>query len=143
MAFGQEDPASLLTKNEIAKIINSGFYAIEESVKQTQFNKRIPQLQNVYVTNKKFNYAHVYKNGTFEIEDVNNVINDLIDNHKNNLEEYMDMDNIPYKKSMFIRARELLEILDGENTLVKDKTTIRLIKELKKLLYNEKNKQIK
>ena len=48
--FGNENPAELLKSNEIAKIINRGYCAIQESVKQTHFNKRLPQLHNIYVS---------------------------------------------------------------------------------------------
>ena len=93
--FGEED-ISKLKLEEISKIMNKGFCAIEESVKQTHFNSRIPEYHNVYISDKKFKHGLVYNGKEFELQNIDNIIDDLISNHTNNIEEYLEQKNIKY-----------------------------------------------
>jgi uncharacterized C2H2 Zn-finger protein len=137
--FGQENTTELLNPNEIAKIINRGYCAIQESVKQTHFNKRLPQLHNIYVSDKKFKHGLKYSDGKFELQDLNTLVNDLIDNHRNNIDEYLEINNIPYKKNMLEKVKDLLEILDDVDNPKRRVTREEIIKELKEMLYNGKD----
>ena len=137
--FGQENTIELLKSNEIAKIINRGYCAIQESVKQTHFNKRLPQFHNIYISNRKYTHGLKYIGGKFELHDIPLLIDDLIDNHRNNIEEYLEMNNIPYKRNMLEKVKDLLEILDNIDNPKRKKTREEIVKELKNMLYNEKN----
>jgi len=137
--FGQENTTELLNPNEIARIINRGYCAIQESVKQTHFNKRLPQLHNIYVSDKKFKHGLKYSDGKFELQDLNTLVNDLIDNHRNNIDEYLEINNIPYKKNMLEKVKDLLEILDDVDNPKRRVTREEIIKELKEMLYNGKD----
>jgi len=137
--FGEENPVNKLTPDEIAKIINKGYCALQESVKLIHFNKRLPEYHNIYVSDRKFKYGLKYTGDKFELTELTVLINDLIDNHRNNIEEYLEMNNIPYKKCMMIKVKDLVENLDDlSNDNFKNKRE-ELVKELRSMLYNGKD----
>ena len=49
------------------------------------------------------------------------------------------MNNIPYKRNMLEKVKDLLEILDNIDNPKRKKTREEIVKELKNMLYNEKN----
>jgi hypothetical protein len=132
--FGSED-ISKLKATEIAKIINRGFCSIEESVKQLHFNSRLPEYHNIYIADKKSKHGLVYDGEEFKLFDINVLTDDLIKNHKNNIDEYLKLNNIPYNKNMMKYLLELIKKLnDNDEEMLK-----RVKSELKMLLYNERN----
>ena len=48
--FGSEDLAAILSQTEILKILNRQKSSLEESIKLTHFNKKRPELKNIYIT---------------------------------------------------------------------------------------------
>ena len=48
IAHGKERPEEVLTDEEIKKIVSAGFSAPLEYIKTVHFNKRIPELKNIY-----------------------------------------------------------------------------------------------
>ena len=116
--YGLEHRAEKLTNEEIIRIVNKGWSALCESIKMTHFNTRIPQLHNIYIPDKKFNTIMVFKNKKFELDKLENVLYDLIDNHIENIKEYLDMD-LNFQENRLPAVKQLLEkiteIYDNNN----------------------------
>jgi hypothetical protein len=92
--FGSEDLASILSQTEILKILNRQRSSLEESIKLTHFNKKRPELKNIYITNLKDQYAYIFDGSKFIAVLKTDVLNELVDNHFENIElsveEYKD-----------------------------------------------------
>jgi len=105
--FGNENIFNILTEQEKNKIINCRLLAIEESIKQTHFNKDKPEFQNIKINNLRSNIALVHDGKKFNAMNQYSAISSLIDNHVESIEQILDD-----KKSVLpIRTAERLEML--------------------------------
>jgi len=100
---GKED-LSLLVKDEIKDILNSGYNCIYKSVVLTHFNDRLPQFRNIRYTDPKSSYCEVYENGEWKMAKFEITIEELITKH---FDEVYDMFNdnkdlieSPYKQKL-------------------------------------------
>jgi hypothetical protein len=73
--FGSEDIINILTK-----ILNSKYQAIEESIRTVQFNKSLPEYQNIKIKNLRSNMALVHDRENFNAKNQYNTVYELIDN---------------------------------------------------------------
>ena len=143
--FGSEDIKSILSDREIKKILNCRYKAIEESIKTVHFNDNRPEYRNIYITNLRDNIAYVYNGNKFEAVQKHSVINQLIDQHMNNIEVSYDdyKDKLPERTVSILD--KLIEKLEDEHTKMIDEENnkefknYRLFKinEVKLMIYNE------
>jgi len=143
--FGSEDIKSILSTKEIKNILNCRYKAIEESIKKVHFNDYRPEYRNIYITNLRDNIAYVYNENKFEAVQKHSIINQLIDQHMNNIEVSLE----DYKDKLPERTIEILdkliEKLQDDHTLMideennKDFKNYRMFKinEVKLMIYNE------
>ncbi len=158
--FGSEDIKSILSTKEIKNILNCRYKAIEESIKKVHFNddrsgslnhkaltlvRDAPEYRNIYITNLRDNIAYVYNGNKFEAVQKHSIINQLIDQHMNNIEVSLE----DYKDKLPERTIEILDklieklqddhtsMIDEENN--KEFKNYRLFKinEVKLMIYNE------
>jgi len=143
--FGSEDIKSILSTKEIKNILNCRYKAIEESIKKVHFNDDRPEYRNIYITNLRDNIAYVYNGNKFEAVQKHSIINQLIDQHMNNIEVSLE----DYKNKLPERTIEILDklieklqddhtsMIDEENN--KEFKNYRLFKinEVKLMIYNE------
>jgi hypothetical protein len=143
--FGSEDIKSILSTKEIKNILNCRYKAIEESIKKVHFNDDRPEYRNIYITNLRDNIAYVYNGNKFEAVQKHSIINQLIDQHMNNIEVSLE----DYKNKLPERTVEILDklieklqdehtsMIDEENN--KEFKNYRLFKinEVKLMIYNE------
>jgi hypothetical protein len=143
--FGSEDIKSILSTKEIKNILNCRYKAIEESIKKVHFNDDRPEYRNIYITNLRDNIAYVYNGNKFEAVQKYSIINQLIDQHMNNIEVSLE----DYKDRLPERTVEILDklieklqddhtsMIDEENN--KEFKNYRLFKinEVKLMIYNE------
>ena len=139
--FGHENVNDILTKNEIEEILSHGYCALQHSIKTTHFNDKYPEMQNIYVADKKFKYANIYDGTEFILNKCENVLFDLIDNHRNNIEEYLESEDIDVKPKLIIAIKNLLKLLDSNEKQYKEKKED-IIDEIKLMLYNNRKKVI-
>ena len=116
--YGLEYRTEGLTNDEIIRIVNRGCNAIYESIKLTHFNSRLPQFHNIYIPDKKFKTIMIFKNKSFELDKIDNILYDLIDKHIDNIRQYLDM-NLNFQESKVNAVMQLLEkineVYDDEN----------------------------
>ncbi len=132
-------------EKEIKNILNCRYKAIEESIKKVHFNDDRPEYRNIYITNLRDNIAYVYNGNKFEAVQKYSIINQLIDQHMNNIEVSLE----DYKDRLPERTVEILDklieklqddhtsMIDEENN--KEFKNYRLFKinEVKLMIYNE------
>ena len=56
-------------------------------IEYTHFNNRLPQQQNIKYTNINSKYADIHNGSKWKKESVNNVVDNLLENHTSNLHE--------------------------------------------------------
>ena len=88
--FGPVDFEKLLNEEQKLSILNKPFMSLEESIKLIHFNDKIPEYNNIYITNMRDNLAYIYDGFDFKVVDKNNIISDLIDNHLEEIELLFD-----------------------------------------------------
>ncbi len=143
--FGSEDIKSILSDKEIKKILNCKYKAIEESIKTVHFNDDRPEYRNIYITNLRDNIAYVYNGNKFEAVQKHSVINQLIDQHMNNIEvSYDDYKNKLPEKTVSILDKLIEKIQDDHTAMIdeennKEFKSYKLFKinEVKLMIYNE------
>ena len=75
--FGSEDIINILTKKQIAKILNSRYQAIEESIRTVHFNKSLPEYQNIKIKNLRSNMALIHDGKNFNATNQYNAVYEL------------------------------------------------------------------
>lgn len=106
--FGHEHLSLLLTNKQMYRIVNSCCASIEESIKTVHFNKNLPEYSNIFITNLRDSTAYIFDGIKFISVSKDEVIGELLQNHKNNIEEFMETAKLPefkYKRIMkFLEA---------------------------------------
>ena len=143
--FGAENISEILEKKEIFKILNSRYKSLEESIRTVHFNKNRPEMRNIYITNLRDNIAHIYNGDKFEAVNKNSILNELINNHLENIgisfEDYKE--KLPEKTcdilDKFIKKiqDEDCEMIDEDNNRKFKNYREFKINEIKLMIYNE------
>jgi hypothetical protein len=79
--FGSED-RSYLTEDKICSILNKGFNAMPELIKETHFNKDQPQNHNIYITNLSKKTILIYDGERWVLTSKDSIIDDLINDNE-------------------------------------------------------------
>ena len=147
--FGNEQLSSLLTHNDMLKIINKNCLCIEESIKSVHFNKKLPEYNNIFITNMKDTIAYIFDGSKFILTTKDEVINDLYNSHLENIEQFLEDVEIPENK--YSKISKFLDILndnekcfiDGCNNNKKysNYKAYKLIA-IKNLIYNESDQKL-
>ena len=92
--FGSVAHSTVLSEAKILSILNRPYKSIEESIKLIHFNKNLPEYNNIMITNMKDNIAYTYNGNKFICVNKDELIDELIENHKDQIEvsydEYKD-----------------------------------------------------
>lgn len=131
-AFGKED-ISYITEEVYKQILNKGFESVPKFVEQIHFNKNKPENQNIYISNKQDKYAIIYDGNIWKLQYRDEILQQL------------------YEYKMDILSNKFDELIGSlcEDTIKKfkrfleyseeDTTTNNIKKELRLILYNNKN----
>jgi hypothetical protein len=87
--FGNEQLSHLLKHKDMLKIINKQCLCIEESIKTIHFNKKLPEYNNIFITNMKDTIAYIFDGCKFILTSKDEVINNLYNNHLENIEQFL------------------------------------------------------
>ena len=141
VGFGKED-LGLLTERDKKQILNKGASGILKLIEKIHFNKKLPQYQNIQITNLRNNYAKLYDDNIndFKISKRNETIHKLMNNKGDNLgdmlEELNDSDN-----SYHQGVKNFLDILYNYSPDMEDKEALDFYnyihKEIIILIYNK------
>jgi hypothetical protein len=147
--FGNMDYEKILNPKQIRNILNKKYGCLEESIKKIHFNEEFPEYNNVFITNMRDNLAYVFNGDKFISIHKNEMLNELIDQHTNEINISLDKN----KNKVTQQTIEIIETLidklnDKENKFTdnyNNKTfdTYRAYKAeiLKLLVYNNSNKK--
>jgi len=138
--FGSETVDDL-NKEEIKKILfGRNVDPIMAIIESTHFNDRLPQQHNIKYTNINSKYADIHNGNKWEKENVNNVVDNLLENHTNNLNILSNQLNNSKKIN-----RSVKNIIDEHITNAHLDSEERKVKSNKKIVknINEKKEEIK
>jgi len=146
--FGSEDIINILTKKQIAKILNSRYQAIEESIRTVHFNKSLPEYQNIKIKNLRSNMALVHDGENFNAKNQYNTVYELIDNHAYVIMQLLEEAKISISEKTVEKLGELIAKLEDDYNKFIDESTNRKYKNykdykidnVKTMIYNEGNK---
>ena len=148
--FGAEDLSAILSKEDMIKICNKKFTAIEESIKMTHFNKNKPELNNVIIKNLRDEYAYIHDGESYIVQEKNDIIADLIELHLDNIEMIINEENENNIRNKL--DKKVIDKLEKIRDRLDDETEIKInekryenyksykINQIKLLIYNCINK---
>ena len=132
--FGNENLSEILSEKEMKKILSHLRLSVEESIKMVHFNNERPQYKNIFITNMQNNLAYIFNGNNFEVKSKEYVLYDLLNNHLNNIESFIEDNNIEEtlkNKHLFKFIREL-----NNNNITKNYN----LNNIKRLIYNNSDK---
>jgi hypothetical protein len=137
VAYGKED-LSVLTKSDLANIMDRGYNCVTELLSRLNFNPDRPQYHNVFKSNLRDNYLRVFDGNDWNVVDQNELIDDLISNRTD------DLNDISKELRKTVKSKEGIRILDKFDrcALKLDKFLHKLNavrKDIKLMMYNKKN----
>ena len=133
--FGRER-IEKLTQEEIDQILNAGSSALTQHVKMIHLNDRLPEYQNIYLSNLRGNTCLIYFNKQWMATDINDKIDDLITYGTEDIRDLLEKNDDNEKKYSRSQTKKLIDNLDDQNTqMIKDQK-----KKIKLALYNGKDK---
>lgn len=134
-----------LTDKEKIEILKNGNCAVPALIKKINFNPRLPQNHNVYLSGVTSKHGHVYDGAKWILKKTEVLIPDLICKHGSNIENLSKDYSMQLPKHLIIRLREMLDTLDYEpsGNTYPDKDKIKLKKDITEdirlLLVNEQD----
>jgi hypothetical protein len=145
--FGSEDIMSILTKKQIAKILNSNYLALEESIKAVHFNDRLPEYKNIKITNLRSNTALVHNGTKFNAVNQYKAVYELVDNHVCTITQLLEESQVNISERTLGRLGDLIEKFNDDYKKFIDESSNRIYKnykdykidKVKTMIYNECN----
>ena len=116
--FGNEQLSTLLTKKDMCNITNKICLCIEESIKTVHFNKKLPEYNNIFITNMRDSTAYIFDGSNFILTSKTEVINNMIASHLENIEDYLEDAEISENK--YNKITNFLKHLNNENAVFID-----------------------
>ena len=142
LKFDDLDAYKKLDKKDIQYIMDAqAEYLIQRSIEVTHCNKKYPELHNVYIPDKKMQYAVAFTGSKFEMKPVDKIVKALIVSQQNNICDYLDMPDIQISERNRERFDDMAEnFLKYEDSRSENNRDIykNAISDIKVLLYNNK-----
>jgi hypothetical protein len=141
--FGSVQHSSVLKESAILNILNRPFESLEESIKSIHFNKDLPEYNNIYITNMKDNLAYIFNGKQFISVRKNDILDELIDNHKDQIENSFEEFKNKLSDFRIKRIEAFLDLInndeeryiDGHNRTYTNYKVYKM-EDIKMLLYN-------
>ena len=143
MKFGNVNICDVLSNKQIMNILHKPFVSVEECIMTIHFNDKLPQYNNIYITNLKDDLAYVYDGTKFTTSTKTDTICDLITNYSEQIEVLFD-DNkdklTDYKIKCIENYLELInsnkEYIDQHNRKYTNFKTYK-VGDVKRLIYDK------
>ena len=147
--FGDLDYERILNSKQVKNILLKQFKCLEESIKQIHFNEQLPEYNNVFITNMKDDIAYVFNGKQFISVRKNEMLNDLIDVHVNEINLSLEKNKNKINEYYVNKIEEFLNKLNDDTTKFTDYNNNRTynnykaykINSIKLLIYNESDKK--
>jgi hypothetical protein len=131
VGYGKED-MSKLSKQELFKVLRTGFNSALNLTEAVHFNPRFPEYHNIYISNMKDKYAMMFDGNDWMLTTKDVLINQIYEDKKNyieeNIDEFLDSLTVSRKNSL----ERWLETDENDEKIKNIKEHIKL------LLYNKK-----
>lgn len=142
VAFGKED-ISKLNQDEIKAIMEAKYGAMAKYVEYTHLNDRLPEHQNILVSNLRSNDCKVISDdNTVEVRDLEYTVDKIIQKGVEGISNFLEEEDLDLEEAHIEKIKSLLQ-----NMSSKDKggeTITKKIKEqIKRLLYQNRKKVAK
>jgi len=119
--FGSISHSKLLSEKTILNILSKPYQCIEESIKNIHFNKNLPEYNNIYITNMKDDIVYIFDGKKFISVKKNEVIEDLIDNHKEQIKDSFEEYKSKLREFIAKRLQSFLYLINNEDESIKEK----------------------
>ena len=145
--FPKVEYRKLLNNKQIMHILNQQCGSLEASVKMINLNDKLPENQNIYITNLRDNNAHVFNGKEFITVNRKEAISRLIDSHIYEITE--SFEDYGYKLPDYARKslKDFLNNIVDETTKYTDCNNVKYnnykaykIESLTKEIYNKSDK---
>ena len=141
--FGSVQHSSVLNESAILNILHKPFGSLEESIKLIHFNKKLPEYNNIYITNMKDTLAYIFDGTQFISVRKNDILDELIDNHRDQIENSFEEFKSKLSDVRIRRLETFLDLInndgekyiDGHNRIYKNYKVYKM-EDIKMLLYN-------
>jgi hypothetical protein len=123
--------------------------SLEESVKLVNFNKDLPEYNNVFITNMRDDIGYIFNGKEFISVKKNEMLNDLVDTHIKEINLSFEKHKNKLNDKYVIRLEKFLDMLNDDETKFTDQNNQRTypsykaykIDSLKLLIYNSSDKK--
>lgn len=145
VSIGKED-MSKLTQEELLKIATSGVFYPIVAAEIIHCNQRLPDYQNILISNLRSNKGHVYSIGNWVTKNQEDIIKQLMDIdkiHVSNIIKEVKVDDEKIKNKIEYTKDELNENKSHQSEKVKDAlySASKMIQKNKLKITNEKNEK--
>ena len=132
--YGKED-LSHISDKDYRQFINTMFKGFIMMIEKIHFNENKPENFNIYLSNLKNNFAHIYMNDTWKVEKIDDVIDKIKDDKINILNQKVNELNDDNLKDTLETFKERLYYHPNAEKNTND--------DIKYSMYNNRNKVLK
>jgi hypothetical protein len=143
MKFGNVNIKEVLSDKQIMNLLYKPFISVEECVKMIHFNEKLPQYNNIYITNLKDDLAYVYDGSRFTTTTKTDTIYDMITNYTEQIELSFDDNKDKLTEYKIKCVENYLELINSNTEYIdqhnKKYTNFKTYKvgDVKRLIYDK------
>jgi hypothetical protein len=143
MKFGNVNINDVLSNKQIMNLLHKPFISVEECIKMIHFNEKLPQYNNIYITNLKDDLAYVYDGTRFTTTTKTDTIYDMITNYTEQIELSFDDNKDKLTEYKIKCVENYLELINSNTEYIdqhnKKYTNFKTYKvgDVKRLIYDK------
>jgi hypothetical protein len=143
MKFGNVNINDVLSNKQIMNLLHKPFISVEECIKMIHFNEKLPQYNNIYITNLKDDLAYVYDGTRFTTTTKTDTIYDMITNYTEQIELSFDDNKDKLTEYKIKCVENYLELINSNKEYIdqhnKKYTNFKTYKvgDVKRLIYDK------
>ena len=143
MKFGNVNINDVLSNKQIMNLLHKPFVSVEECIKMIHFNEKLPQYNNIYITNMKDDLVYVYDGTKFTTTTKTDTIYDMITNYTEQIELSFDDNKDKLTEYKIKCVENYLELINSNKEYIdqhnKKYTNFKTYKvgDVKRLIYDK------
>jgi len=143
MKFGNVNINDVLSNKQIMNLLHKPFVSVEECIKMIHFNDKLPQFNNIYITNMKDDLVYVYDGTKFTTTTKTDTIYDMITNYTEQIELSFDDNKDKLTEYKIKCVENYLELINSNTEYIdqhnKKYTNFKTYKvgDVKRLIYDK------
>ena len=141
--FGNVNINDVLSNKQIMNLLHKPFVSVEECIKMIHFNEKLPQYNNIYITNMKDDLVYVYDGTKFTTTTKTDTIYDMITNYTEQIELSFDDNKDKLTEYKIKCVENYLELINSNTEYIdqhnKKYTNFKTYKvgDVKRLIYDK------